>query len=260
MSHARIVVEDLSVVFRMSYDKTDTFAGFVGQKLRYFKGRRPQYFSALSEINLRIEEGEIVGVVGSNGSGKSTLLRTISGIYRPDCGTVRTNGTVSALLSLGTGFDVRLSGLDNIRLLGLIHGLTLAQIETLIPRIAEFADIGEFIGRPMKYYSSGMIARLSFSMILAIEPEILLIDETLSVGDLAFQEKSKAAMRELMNKARCQMIVSHDLDLLGRIATRVIWIEQGRLMMDGPSADIIAQYSHHMNQVASGLIARLGSE
>lgn len=247
----RIALGNLTIRFRMSYDKTTTFVGEFRQMLRRFRtGQKPLRFTALSQINLAVADGEVMGIIGPNGSGKSTLLRTISGIYEPDAGYVRTRGKISALLSLGTGFDNRLSGIDNIRLLGLIHGLDLRNVQTMAPRICEFSDIGDFVHQPMKYYSTGMISRLSFSMILAMEPDILLIDETLSVGDLAFQEKSKRAMRDLMQKARCQLIVSHDLAMLERIASRIIWIDGGCLVADGVPGEVIARYRDEMNHRA----------
>lgn len=247
----RINLVDVSVSFRMSYNRTESIAGAVSEGWRRLaKGWKPKLFSALKSVSLSVRDGEVIGVIGPNGSGKSTLLRTISGIYHPDSGIVQTQGRVSALLSLGTGFDTRLNGYDNIRLLGLIQGLSLQEIEDVMPTIVEFADIGDHIEKPMKYYSTGMISRLGFSMILAMEPDILLIDETLSVGDLAFQEKSKEAMRRMMKRARCQVIVSHSLDFVERTCSRVIWINAGRIVADGEPSFVIKAYQESAEQAA----------
>ncbi len=248
----RISLDRVTLRFRMSYDRTESIVGALGEAARRMLRRwRPRYFEALRDVSLAVGEGEIVGVIGVNGSGKSTLLRTISGIYHPDAGSVRVSGRVSALLSLGTGFDVRLSGVENARILGLMHGLSLAEIEAMVPGILQFAGIGEFAEVPMKYYSTGMMSRLSFSMIVAMEPDILLIDETLSVGDLQFQEKSKTAMNDLMRRASCQMLVSHDLGLIERACTRVIWMQAGAIIFDGEPAAAVDRYREALQRAAA---------
>jgi len=199
-------------------------------------------FHALSNISLRIREGEVVGVIGRNGCGKTTLLRTIAGIYQPDAGQISVKGRVSALLSLGTAFNTSLSGRENIILGGLTLGLRLREIERKSREIIAFAELGDFIDVPMRYYSSGMMSRLSFALVIAIEPDILLIDETLSVGDISFQNRSRSAMHDLLGQASLQMIVSHDLDTIRKVCTRVLWIETGCVAMDGAPAEVVGKY------------------
>ncbi|TWO72100.1 ABC transporter ATP-binding protein [Caenimonas sedimenti] len=244
MDDERIRLDGVSIRFRMSYHKVDTLPKMLSQwGAQLARSWQPEFFTALNDVSIAVRTGEIVGVIGRNGSGKSTLLRTISGIYHPDAGRVDVRGRVSALLQLGTGFNVTLNGRDNIILGGLTLGLSRQQIEDRMDMIADFAELGRFIDVPMRYYSSGMMSRLSFAMVLSIEPDILLIDETLSVGDVGFQAKSKAAMRDLLRKASCQMIVSHDLATIETLCTRAILVEAGRIVADGTPRDVLDRYS-----------------
>jgi ABC-type polysaccharide/polyol phosphate transport system ATPase subunit len=243
---ARIKLEGVSIRFRMSYDKTYSIRAVLDQvRRRVTEDWRPRTFTALEDVSIRVENGETVGVIGANGSGKSTLLRVISGIYFPDAGIVDVRGEVSAVLALGTGIDRSLSGIDNVRLSGMILGYSREQIEERIPWILDFAEIGDFINVPMKYYSSGMMSRLSFATVIAMEPDILLIDETLSVGDLAFQQKSAQAMRKLVEGASAQMIVSHDLSTIERLCSRAIWLLGGRVVADGEPSRVIEEYRRY---------------
>ncbi len=212
---------------------------------RLLKGYKPRYCHALTNVSVTVYKGDIIGIIGPNGSGKSTFLRTVSGIYHPDAGSVHTHGRISTLLSLGTGFDNNLSGLDNICLNGLIIGMSQAAINANIPQIIEFAEIGDFIHVPMKYYSSGMISRLSFAIVLAMEPDILLIDEIFSVGDLAFQKKSEKAMHNLLSRSNCQMIVTHNLALVREHCNRALYFEGGRIKMDGPPDAVVSRYERN---------------
>jgi ABC-type polysaccharide/polyol phosphate transport system ATPase subunit len=240
----RIKLDNVSIRFRMSYHEVACLRDVLSEAGRRIARRwRPDYFTALSRVSLTIETGEIVGVIGRNGSGKSTLLRTISGIYYPDAGQVSVTGRVSALLQLGTGFNTQLTGRENIVLGGLTLGLSRSAILERADEIVEFAELGEFIDVPMRFYSSGMMSRLSFAMVVSMEPDILLIDETLSVGDLEFQNKSKKAMRHLIEKATCQMIVSHSMDTILSLCTRVILIEGGRIIMDDKPAVVVEMYT-----------------
>ncbi len=239
----KIRVRDLQIRFRLSYDKIWTLQDKAFEMVRRVTRKyTPRYFTALKDINLEIGQGEIVGLIGPNGCGKTTLLRSICGIYTPDAGSVERFGRVSTLLSLGTGFDNRLNGYDNIRLNGLIMGMTEEEIEARIPAIAEFADIGEHIHQPMKYYSSGMISRVSFAIVLSMQPDILLIDEVLSVGDLEFQRKSEKAMHELLSQANCQVIVTHSLGFVREHCTRAVYMRSGAIVADGPPDEIVDQY------------------
>lgn len=244
-----IHVSNTSIRFKMSYHKCNTLSSLAQ---RILSKQKLDYFTALENISFTAFAGEIIGVLGRNGSGKSTLLRTISGIYHPDSGSVKTNGKISALLQLGTGFNTSLKGRDNIILGGLTLGLNMEQIKEHTGKIIEFAEIGDFIDVPMRYYSSGMISRLSFAIVVALEPDILLIDETLSVGDLGFQQKSKKAMRGLIEKASCQLIVSHDMYTIQSLCSRALLIEKGKLIADGTPKEVLAEY-RKLIQIAPGL-------
>jgi len=243
MSSNKVQVDNVVIKFRLSYDKTSTIKDKlkeIGKRIIY--KRSPRYFEALKGVSLNIYDGDIVGVMGPNGSGKSTLLRTIGGIYHPDSGKVETYGKVSTLLSLGTGFDNRLNGIDNIKMNGLILGIKMEELERKIPMIIEFADIGEHINIPMKYYSSGMISRVSFSIVLAMQPDILLIDEVFSVGDLQFQRKSASALHELLSKAACQIIVTHNLDFIKKHCNRALYLRAGKIIADGKPEKVVEKY------------------
>lgn len=243
MAETCITLDNVSLRFRMSYHKALNMPQHVTQwGKRLFGKWKPEVFPALTDISLKVDRGEVVGILGRNGAGKSTLLRTISGIYHPDAGTVTVRGRISALLQLGTGFNNALSGRENIILGGLTLGFSMAQIQERMPAIIEFAEVGDFIDVPTRYYSSGMMARLSFSMVVTMEPDVLLIDETLSVGDLSFQKKSQEAMRSLLTRASCQMIVSHSMGTIERLCSRAILIEQGKLIADGPTSEVIGEY------------------
>ena len=243
MPKKRIEARQLTVRFRMSYDKTVTLKQKATEVVRRLLHRyRPRYFIGLDAIDLDLYEGDVVGVIGPNGCGKTTLLRTICGIYYPDAGRIHCTGRVSTLLSLGTGFDNRLNGLDNIRLNGLILGMSLCEIDDKIDEIVAFADIGEHIHMPMKYYSNGMISRLSFAIVLAMKPDILLIDEIFSVGDLAFQRKSERAIHQLLARASCQLIVTHDLDLVLNHCNRALYMRSAQIVMDGRPDEVVARY------------------
>ncbi len=243
MTATKIEIRNLHIRFRLSYDKTWTMHEKIAQMARRIVGRhQPRYFTALRGIDLHVGEGEIVGLIGPNGCGKTTLLRSICGIFAPDEGTVERFGRISTLLSLGTGFDNRLNAIDNIRLNGLILGMTMAEIEERIPSIIEFADIGQHVHQPMKYYSSGMISRVSFAIVLSMQPDILLIDEVFSVGDLAFQRKSARAMHELLSRASCQIIVTHNMSFVREHCTRAIYIRAGQIVADGPPNEVVNRY------------------
>lgn len=239
----RVDIQNLSINFKLYYDRNTT----IGAKLKECAGRlrgtyNPRIFQALKDVSFQAREGDIIGIIGPNGAGKTTLLRAICGIYHPDSGTVNVNGRLSMLLSLGTGFDNNLSGLDNIRLNGLIIGMNPEEIEEQIPLIVDYADIGEHIHAPMHYYSNGMISRLSFAIVVAMQPDILIIDEILSVGDLSFQRKSERTMRDLMERASCQIIVSHSLSFIQEHCTRVLYLNGGQVLGFGDPESTIERY------------------
>jgi ABC-type polysaccharide/polyol phosphate transport system ATPase subunit len=197
---------------------------------------------ALEGINLQVGEGERVGIIGCNGAGKSTLLRLLAGIYPPTTGRCEVHGTVSSLFELSLGFEVDASGWDNIRYRGYLQGETPRSIRAKMNAIAEFSELGRFLDMSIRYYSAGMMVRLAFAIATAIEPEILLLDEVLAAGDAAFQAKARQRMRDLIATARAVIIVSHDLQAVRGLCDRVLWLDQGRLRMDGPAEKVIAAY------------------
>lgn len=239
----RVDVSDLAVSFRLYYDRNTSISARMKELGKRMLGRfEPKMFHALSGVTFQAYEGDIIGIVGPNGSGKTTLLRSICGIYHPDKGCVKISGRLSMLLSLGTGFDNNLPGIDNIRLNGLIMGMTPEEIEEQIPRIIEYADIGDHIYTPMHYYSNGMISRLSFAIVVAMNPDILILDEILSVGDLEFSRKSEKTMDSLMKQASCQIIVSHNLDFLQTHCTKVLYMRGGKMIDFGDPKEVIERY------------------
>lgn len=237
-----IRLRDVGVKFCLAYDRHRGVKDLCKDLLqgRLLEPRR--WHDALRHVDLEIGEGDVVGVIGRNGSGKTTLLRVIGGMLAPNSGLVDVQGRVSALLSIGAGADLQLSGRENIRFQGLLHGFGHERIDALVPQIEEFAELGEFLDVPLKFYSNGMISRLGFAIVLALEPDILLIDEVLSVGDLAFRRKAESAMDELLSRARCQVIVTHDLSLVREHCTLGMLLEGGRIAAFGDPNEIVDRY------------------
>ena len=184
---------------------------------------------ALNDISLEIKKGESVGIVGKNGSGKSTLLKIITGVLNPTSGEINVKGKISALLELGAGFNPEYTGIENIYLNGTMMGYSKAEMDEKVDDIIAFADIGDFINQPVKTYSSGMFARLAFAVSINVEPEILIVDETLSVGDTRFQIKCMDKMKEMMEGGTTVLFVSHDINAIRRFCTKCVWINEGRL-------------------------------
>lgn len=236
-----IRVEHLSVRYRTAIERKQTMRSFLARGGRAH--RSIQMFEALHDVSFDVPSGALLGVVGANGAGKSTLLRTIAGILPPSEGKVTVWGNVTTLLALGVGFNIELSGRENIRLGCLASGFAPDEIDEVARPIAEFADLGEFIDYPMKTYSSGMHGRLAFSVAVHLRPDILLIDEALSTGDAAFREKSQDKMRELMTQARGIVLVSHGLALVRSMATDVLWIDKGRVRGLGDPEEVIGMYT-----------------
>lgn len=198
-------------------------------------------FYALNDIDFCIEKGEKVGIIGANGAGKSTLLKIITGVLNPTSGSITMDGKVAALLELGAGFNMDYTGIENIRLNGTLMGYSEAEIEEKMQQIIEFADIGDFINQPVKSYSSGMFVRLAFATQIFSEPDILIVDEALSVGDIRFQQKCFRAMESIM-KEKTVVLVTHDTAAVTRFCERVIWINKGQVMYDGEVAEGLKQY------------------
>ena len=203
------------------------------------KGDLSEKFDALKDVSLTVEQGETVALLGLNGSGKSTLLKHISGVMRPDDGSVGTRGRVAGLIEVGAGFHHDLSGRDNVYLNGAILGMTEEEINEKFDSIVEFSEIGQFIDTEVKFYSSGMYLRLAFSVAVHTDPEVFLVDEILAVGDEPFQKKCIDKIKELAGEGKTLVVVSHDLDLVSRICERGVLLEHGRIIMDAPVQDVV---------------------
>lgn len=242
MDKGTIEVRDLSKVYYL-YDKPsdrirETFS------IRKKKYSKEHY--ALKNINLKINKGESIGIVGTNGSGKSTLLKLVTGVVTPTTGTIKTDGKIAALLELGAGFNPEYTGIENIYLNGTMMGYTEEEMKKRVPDIIEFADIGEFINQPVKAYSSGMFARLAFAVSINVEPDILIVDEALSVGDTRFQVKCIDKMRELQESGTTILFVTHAIEQIKRFCTRAIWIKNGELIEDGEASQVVDLYDNFM--------------
>jgi len=236
-----IKADNLGINFKLRKEKRGTVQDTIA---RVFTNRqnKASSFWALRGVSFSLEKGETLGVIGRNGSGKSTLLRVIGRIYPPDEGQVEVHGTVSTLLSVGAGFQPELSGLENIYLNGVLMGLKEKEIGELLDSIVDFSELGEFINMPVKTYSSGMYARLAFSIAVNVKQDILLIDEVLGVGDAKFKQKSQERMKELLMEGRTIVLVSHNMDAIREFANKVIWLDKGKVVAQGEPKQVIEQY------------------
>jgi len=235
-----IRVDHVSMNFRMNVNHTTSMKEWIIAKLK--RQLKYQDFYALNDVSFSVERGEIIGIIGTNGSGKSTLLKVISGIYKPTDGTVVTAGRVAPMLELGSGFDYELSGSENVFLNGAIMGYSEAFLKSRYDEIVEFAELGDFIYQPLKTYSSGMTMRLAFSVATLVEPEILIVDEILAVGDERFQKKSHDRMMSLMNGGTTVLMVSHNLEQIREMCSRVIWLNHGKVQMNGQTNEVCDAY------------------
>lgn len=225
----------------LNYELNSKKGAYFGRTLF---SRRKKNFWALQDITFAINEGEIVGIIGPNGAGKTTLCRILTGILKNDIGEVYVRGRTTAMLSFGTGFNEQLTGKDNIYLNGLMLGIPKGKIRRLYQDIVEFSELGKFIDRPVKSYSSGMKSRLGFSIAATIIPDILIIDEALSAGDASFSEKASARIQELIGRAKAVLVVTHSLDLVSKLCTRAIWLEQGKIVFDGMPEETVSRYKN----------------
>ena len=241
MSKTIIEAADVSMRFRMNSDRILSLKEFVTTAMR---GKlQYQEFTALDHVSFQVKRGETMGLIGRNGAGKSTMLKIISGILKPTEGSLVCRGNVVPMLELGSGFDMDLTGRENIFLNGAILGYSEEFLNAKYDEIVEFSELGTFIESPIRNYSSGMLARLAFSVATVVQPEILIVDEILSVGDAAFQEKSKRRMLELMGGGTTVLFVSHSLEQIREMCSRVIWLENGRVKMQGKTKDVCDEYA-----------------
>lgn len=235
-----INVDNVSMRFNMAKEKVDNLKEAV---IRTVQGRLHfEEFYALRNVSLSVEKGEVFGIVGLNGSGKSTLLKVIAGVLKPSAGKVAVRGTVAPLIELGAGFDMDLTARENIFLNGAVLGLDRKYIESRFSEIVEFSELREFLDVPLKNYSSGMVARLAFSIATITKPDILIADEILSVGDFLFQEKSEKRMEQLMSGGTTVLLVSHSIKQIERLCSRVLWLSHGEVKMVGDTEMVCAAY------------------
>ncbi|MEY3339826.1 MAG: ABC transporter ATP-binding protein [Ilumatobacteraceae bacterium] len=239
MTNSAISVSSLSKNFRLYHERNRYI------KAALLRGRRAKYeeFWALKDVSFEVAHGATLGIIGSNGSGKTTMLKCLTGIYTPEKGAIKVDGKLAALLELGAGFHPELTGAENIFLNGSILGMSKRDVQNKFASIVEFAGLEKFIDTPVKNFSSGMVVRLGFSIASHVEPEILLIDEILSVGDQDFQRKSSEKIEEFRREGRTIVVVSHSLGLVQQLCKEVIWLDKGQIRQSGPAAEVIAAYT-----------------
>lgn len=238
-----INVEHVTMKFKMANDKIvslkETVVALLSGKLHY------EEFTALEDISFEVRKGEVVGIIGKNGAGKSTLLKIISGVLKPTAGKVSVNGNIVPMLELGSGFDPELTGRENVFLNGAILGYSEEFLKEKYLDILEFSELGDFINMPIRNYSSGMMMRLAFSIATVVCPEVLIVDEILSVGDEGFQSKSKARMLELMSGGTTVLFVSHSLEQIEDMCDRVVWLDQHKVRMIGVVSEVCKAYKEY---------------
>ncbi|MCY9514120.1 ABC transporter ATP-binding protein [Paenibacillus apiarius] len=238
MLETAIKVNQVSKVYKLYSKPIDRLK----EALNPFRKKYHNEFAALHDITFQVSKGEIVGILGTNGSGKSTILKIITGLLNPTEGNVEVNGKISALLELGAGFNHEFTGIENIYLNGTMMGLSKEEIDGKIADIIKFADIGDFVNQPVKMYSSGMFARLAFAVSINVDPDILIIDEALAVGDMYFQEKCYEKMKEMVRQGATILFVSHSLPAIRNFCERAVWIEKGVLKAQGKADEVCDKY------------------
>ena len=238
-----IEVKNVSMRFRMANDRVSGIKEYVIQrlsgKLKYTE------FEALKDVSFTVNKGEVVGLIGHNGAGKSTILKVISGILRPSEGSVTVRGSIVPMLELGSGFDMDLTGNENIFLNGAILGYSEEFLKAKYQEIVDFSELSpDFLNMPLRNYSSGMMARLAFSVATVVEPEVLIVDEVLAVGDADFQKKSMKRMMELMSGGTTVLFVSHNIEQIKKMCSRVVWLEHGRIIKIGNTKEVTEEYGN----------------
>lgn len=239
-----IKLENVSMKFNLGIEKNFSLKqAFINIfKFKKEKKKNKDYFWALKDIDFEIEKGEVVGLIGSNGAGKSTLLKVVSGVMKPTNGKVTVNGVISPMIELGAGFDMELTARENIYLNGAILGYSKQMLDEKFDEIVEFSELKDFLDVPVKNFSSGMTAKLAFSIATIVNPEILIVDEILSVGDIKFQEKSKKKMESMIKGGTTVLYVSHSLESIQDLCTKVIWLEHGKIIDMGDTKKICKKY------------------
>ncbi|MFV0352693.1 MAG: ABC transporter ATP-binding protein [Oscillospiraceae bacterium] len=240
MEQPIIEIDHVSMRFNAAKEKVDSLKEFF---IRKAKGKMHfEEFYALSDISLRVMPGDVYGIVGLNGSGKSTLLKVVAGVMKPSAGTCVVRGKVAPLIELGAGFDMELTGRENVFLNGTLLGMHPNYLKEKYQEIVDFAEIGDFMDVPVKNYSSGMVTRLAFSVATITKPDILICDEILSVGDFLFQQKSEKRMKELMSGGTTVLLVSHNIDQIERLCSKAMWLRKGKTVINGSCAEVCDAY------------------
>jgi ABC-2 type transport system ATP-binding protein len=239
----RIELAGVSLCYRLAKQRIGSFKEYA---IHFMKGALSyEQLWALRDIDLAIHRGETLGIVGRNGAGKSTLLKVISQVLKPTRGSAKVRGTLSPILELGTGFDRELTGLENIYLNALLLGRSRREVADAIDDIVEFSGLGDFVRAPIRNYSSGMLARLGFSVATAWLPDIMILDEILAVGDASFTQKCEQRLRAFHNAGTTVLMVSHNPEAIRHNCTRCLWLDAGRLLADGPTDEVLARYKGH---------------
>lgn len=243
-----IKLENVGMKFNLGIEKNNSFKETF---IRFFqfnknkeakKNKKDQYFWALKNVSFEVKKGEVVGLIGSNGAGKSTLLKVVSGVMKPTKGKVTVNGVISPMIELGAGFDPELTARENIYLNGAILGYSKQFLDEKFDEIVEFSELKDFLDVPVRNFSSGMVAKLAFSIATVVNPEILIVDEILSVGDIKFQEKSRNKMMEMIKGGTTVLYVSHSLESIESLCTKVVWLDHGQIVKIGDTKKLCKEY------------------
>lgn len=237
-----IILKNVSMKFNLGVEKDNSLKMIFINLFTPKKKKKKDYFWALKDIDFRINKGDVVGIIGANGAGKSTLLKVVSGVYNPTTGTVEVNGKISPMIELGAGFDGELTARENIYLNGAILGYSKEFLEQKFDEIVEFSELKDFLDVPVKNFSSGMVAKLAFSISTIVDPEVLIVDEILSVGDIKFQEKSKNKMMSMIEGGTTVLYVSHSIDSIKELCSKVIWLDHGKIVKMGDTKEICDEY------------------
>ena len=238
-----IKVDNVSMRFNLGIEKNFSLKMFFINLAKFKKKEKKPDFWALKDVSFEVKRGEVVGFIGSNGAGKSTMLKVIAGVMKPTKGKVEVHGNICPMIELGAGFDMDLTARENIFLNGAVLGYSKKFIEEKFDEIVEFSELKEFLDVPVRNFSSGMTARLAFSIATVVDPEILIVDEILSVGDMAFQAKSEAKMRSMIGGGTTVLYVSHSINSIKSICDKAVWLDHGKVIKMGPAEEICDEYS-----------------
>ena len=247
-----INLKNVGMRFNLGVEKDNSLKMVFIRLFDRSKRQKKSEFWALRHINFHVDKGDVVGLIGSNGAGKSTLLKVVSGVMKPTEGTVEVNGAISPMIELGAGFDGELTARENIYLNGAILGYSKEFIDAKVDEIVEFSELKDFLDVPVKNFSSGMVAKLAFSISTVVDPEILIVDEILSVGDIKFQEKSKNKMMSMINGGTTVLYVSHSIGSIEELCNKVIWLDHGEIVMIGDTKKVCKAYYKKQNITVKG--------